>query len=114
MTNSLLYVSPFSMIEMLRLYNANRLDRGRRKKYKHFDDLCHAIKHDFRITPLKFGEEHVKSLSELVTVPDHKDPYDHAIIAHAITEKMTLISSDTKFEHYAALNHKLKFVFNKP
>ena len=31
---------------------------------------------------------------------DHKDPFDHIIISQAISHKMTLVSSDTKFSHY--------------
>ena len=31
---------------------------------------------------------------------DHKDPFDHIIIAQAISHKMTLVSSDTKFPFY--------------
>ena len=30
----------------------------------------------------------------------HKDPSDHVIIAHALTEHLPLISSDTRFELY--------------
>ena len=30
----------------------------------------------------------------------HKDPSDHVIIAHAITLKIPLISSDTRFPFY--------------
>ncbi|MBP3227639.1 MAG: type II toxin-antitoxin system VapC family toxin [Bacteroidaceae bacterium] len=30
----------------------------------------------------------------------HKDPFDHLIIAQAISHKMTLVSSDTKFSFY--------------
>lgn len=30
----------------------------------------------------------------------HKDPFDHIIIAQAISHKMTLVSSDTKFSFY--------------
>jgi len=30
----------------------------------------------------------------------HKDPFDHAIMAHAITNKITLISSDTQMQGY--------------
>jgi len=111
--DTLLYASPFSMMELLRLYEMKRLDKGRKKRYAGFGDLCHAVKYDFGIKTLKFGEEHIKSLSELVTVPGHNDPFDHAIIAHAITEKLTLVSSDGKFESYTALNPKLKFLFNK-
>ena len=31
---------------------------------------------------------------------DHRDPSDHVIISHAMTERMTLISSDTRFPYY--------------
>ena len=31
---------------------------------------------------------------------DHRDPSDHVIIAHAITECLTLLSSDQKFAFY--------------
>ena len=31
---------------------------------------------------------------------DHKDPFDHLIIAQAISHRMTLVSSDTKFAFY--------------
>ena len=31
---------------------------------------------------------------------DHRDPSDHVIIAHAITEHLTLLSSDEKFAFY--------------
>ena len=30
----------------------------------------------------------------------HKDPFDHMIISHTITEKMTLVSSDHRFPFY--------------
>lgn len=33
-------------------------------------------------------------------VQEHKDPFDHIIIAQAISHKMTLISTDTKFPFY--------------
>ena len=31
---------------------------------------------------------------------EHKDPFDHIIISQAISHKMTLVSSDTKFSFY--------------
>jgi len=33
---------------------------------------------------------------------DHRDPSDHMIIAHAITERLPLLSSDEKFPFYRA------------
>jgi len=37
----------------------------------------------------------------------HKDPFDHIIISQAISHKMTLISSDTKFPFYRKQGLKL-------
>ena len=33
---------------------------------------------------------------------NHKDPSDHLIISHAMTNKMPLISRDRKFQYYKA------------
>ena len=45
------------------------------------------------------------------TKDDHKDPVDHAIMAHAITNKTTLISSDSKMRFYQ--EQGLDFIWNK-
>jgi len=108
-----LYMSVVSAMELVQLYRLGKIDGGKRKKYKCSENLVHDVESSFCITSLPFHREHIKSLSELVTVPNHNDPFDHAIIAHAITEKLTLVSSDLKFESYATLNPKLKFILNK-
>ncbi|MBR2237212.1 MAG: hypothetical protein IJ887_04960 [Prevotella sp.] len=41
----------------------------------------------------------------------HKDPFDHMIISHAITEKMTLVSSDLRFPFYR--RQGLSLLFNE-
>ena len=38
---------------------------------------------------------------------DHRDPSDHVIIAHAITECLTLLSSDQKFAFYRSQGFEL-------
>ena len=58
-----------------------------------------------------FKKEHILTLGELIPIPDHKDPVDHAIMAHAITNKVTLISSDEKMRFYG--NQGLRFVWNR-
>jgi PIN domain nuclease of toxin-antitoxin system len=57
-----------------------------------------------------FKKEHILTLGKLETLPDHKDPVDHAIMAHAITNKTTLISSDGTMRFYK--NQGLKFIWN--
>ena len=53
-----------------------------------------------RILPV--GEEHMDTYAHLTLnlAEDHRDPSDHVIIAHAITEHLTLLSSDQKFTFY--------------
>jgi PIN domain nuclease of toxin-antitoxin system len=58
-----------------------------------------------------FKKEHIMTLGKLETLPDHKDPVDHAVMAHAITNKVTLISSDGAMRFYQ--NQGLKFVWNR-
>lgn len=41
----------------------------------------------------------------------HKDPSDHVIIAHAMTEHLPLISSDTRFEFHR--KQGLDLIFNR-
>jgi len=48
---------------------------------------------------------------KLSIAPGHNDPFDHAVISHAIADRLTLISSDRKFEQYQS--QRLNFVFNK-
>jgi tRNA(fMet)-specific endonuclease VapC len=35
-----------------------------------------------------FKKEHILTLGKLIPIPNHKDPVDHAIMAHAITNKV--------------------------
>jgi PIN domain nuclease of toxin-antitoxin system len=58
-----------------------------------------------------FKKEHIMTLGKLETLPDHKDPVDHAVMAHAITNKVTLISSDGAMRFYQ--DQGLKFVWNR-
>ena len=41
----------------------------------------------------------------------HKDPWDHMIISHAITERLTLVSSDQRFPFYR--RQGLNLLFNE-
>jgi len=52
---------------------------------------------ELEIKPIK--EEHLKTLEKIPIIYDHKDPSDRIIIAQAITEKITLVSSGRMF-HY--------------
>lgn len=106
--SNVLYVSSVSVSELLQLY---RIKKIKPKQFKNAQELHDTIENDFYIKILPFAKEHTATLSKLSVVENHNDPFDHAIISHAITEKLTLISSDGKFKYYT--DQKLKFVFNK-
>jgi tRNA(fMet)-specific endonuclease VapC len=106
--NNQLYTSSISVIELLQLY---RIKKIQAKKYKNATDLYNAIEDVFYIKIIPFSKEHLSTLSKLKTADGHNDPFDHSIIAQAITEKIILVSSDRKFEEYTSQN--LIFSYNK-
>ena len=55
-------------------------------------------------------KEHLRTYAKLELVEKHNDPSDRLIISQAITEKMPLISSDTKFPKY--VKYGLNFISN--
>ena len=66
---------------------------------------------DFGFAVDYIKKEHILALGKIEQIQEHKDPFDHVIIAHAIANKITLISSDTKMQGYK--NQGLKFIWNK-
>lgn len=54
---------------------------------------------------------HLQTLINLPLYEDHRDPNDRLIIAQAIADKITLVSSDRKFSRYEKLG--LDFMFNE-
>jgi len=83
------------------------------KYWKTASQMLDAIKDEFFIQILPLKEEHMRTYAELElnTAQDHRDPSDHMIIAHAITEGLPLISDDGKFEFYK--KQGLDLILNK-
>ena len=81
--------------------------------WKTAKEMVNAIREKFYIRILPIGEEHMETYAkmELNLSEDHKDPSDHIIIAHAITNRIPLISSDKKFKFYE--KQGLELVFNE-
>ena len=88
-----LYVSAESVKELIVAYRRKGLGR---KIWKTEEDIMAMIKEDLCIEILPIREEHIRTYARLTINENqgHFDPSDHIIIAHAITERMTLISSD--------------------
>ncbi len=108
--DALLYVSVETVRELIVAYNAKGWGN---KRWKTAEDMVHSIEHDYYFEILPIHKEVMQTYSRLRinTSMNHKDPSDHVIISHAITLKMALISSDTRFSFYR--RQGLKFIFNE-
>ena len=102
-----IYTSSICVSELIQLYRIKKI----RPKYKTSEAMVKAIEDEFYIEVLPFDKNHTKTLTKLQITEGHNDPFDHAIISHAITDKLILVSSDGKFDSYTP--QKLKFVYNK-
>lgn len=55
-------------------------------------------------------EKHLAAYASLPMLRDHRDPFDRLIIAQAMADKATLVTSDTKMPLY--MKYGLKLVLN--
>ena len=83
------------------------------KFWKTADQMIDAMKNEFFVKILPLREEHMRTYANLQInqAEGHKDPSDHIIISHAITEHLPLISEDGKFEFYK--KQGLDLILNK-
>lgn len=105
---NLFEISTISVMELIQLH---RIGKVRLKRGESVNGVLEKLANETGIKIVPFNAHHTKTLSNLDIVDGHNDPFDHAIISQAITDRYTLISSDSKFKHYRDQN--LNFVFNK-
>ena len=102
-TNNSFYTSTITLLEIIQLY--------RKKKLEGIDyesDISNTgerfINHLLNILPivkvLSFELKDSLVASRLTYISNHKDPNDLAIIAHAISEEIPIITCDDKFPEY--------------
>ena len=105
-----LYVSAETVRELVIQFNKGKLVS---KYWKSADAMIKSIKEDYFIYILPLKEEHMRTYANLRInkADDHNDPSDHVIIAHAITNRIPLISDDGKFGFYR--NQGLELIENK-
>jgi len=98
-TNNLLFASFETMRELVVHFNNKALLS---KYWKTSEDVLNAVEHDLNIEflPLRRDVGYTYGRLQLNHAADHRDPSDHVIISHAITEHLTLLSSDTRFPYY--------------
>ena len=72
------------------------------KRWKTAQEMIEYVENDLEIDflPIRPRVGYTYANLRLNEAEDHRDPSDHIIISHAITEHLTLLSSDLKFPFY--------------
>ena len=72
------------------------------KQWKSAENVLRTIEDDLNINilPLRPEVGYTYARLQLNEAQEHKDPSDHIIISHAITQRIPLLSSDTRFPFY--------------
>ena len=104
---NLIYVSSESLKEYIHLVQSEKVIP---KKDYRLLDVFNLVENTFGFQVKYVTKEHLRTFVKLELVEGHKDPSDRLIIAQALTEKMPLISSDTKFPKYR--KQGLDLIFN--
>lgn len=83
-----------------------------RKWWKSPLELIRAVEDECNFRVEYLHKEHYETYAKLQIneAQEHNDPSDHIIIAHAITNRMPLISSDHKFKFYESQG--LELIYN--
>lgn len=98
---NLLFASAESMRELVVHFNNKKLLN---RYWKTSEEVLRTVEHelDIEFLPVRPDVGYAYSRLRLNFGQDHRDPSDHMIIAHAITERLPLLSSDEKFPFYRA------------
>jgi PIN domain nuclease of toxin-antitoxin system len=97
--DNVLFASAESMRELVVHFNNKKLLN---RHFKTSTDVLRAVEEelDIEFLPIRRNVGYAYSSLRLNEADGHCDPSDHMIIAHAITERMALMSSDLKFPFY--------------
>lgn len=90
-TNNIIFISSASIWE---------ISIKTSKKKLHVPNNYVEILFHESFTPLSITIDHVQSLSLLPVYEDHVDPFDRIVIAQAMVERATMLTTDPLFDRY--------------
>ena len=106
-----LYTSTTCVHELIHLFQIKKISwRNQEGRHINAEDILDSLL-SMSITILPIFEKNLQVYATLPFLKDHRDPFDRLIIAQAISDKATLISSDLKFQWYE--KYGLTFIQNK-
>ena len=96
-----IFISAETVRELVVHFNSKKLLA---KYWKTAKEMLDTIENEYGVEVLPITRDIVATYTslQLNEAMEHYDPSDHIIISHALTERLTLISSDTKFPFYRA------------
>ena len=88
-----------TMRELVVLFNNKKIFS---RHWNKAEEVIRTVEEDLEVEflPLRRHVGYTYSRLQLNEEQDHRDPSDHIIVSHAITEHITLLSSDTRFWFY--------------
>ena len=96
-----LYTSAVCVHELIHLFQIGKISaRNEKGKTLRAEDIVETLE-KISINRVTVNDRHLQAYSALPFVRDHRDPFDRMIIAQAISDKATLVSSDLKFQWYS-------------
>jgi len=108
--DNVFYLSSESIKEFIHLYQHGKITIP--DSIKKTFDLFSFIENSLGFIIKYVAKEHLSTFLSMPAVDDHHDPSDRLIIAQAITERMPLISSDTKFKKYKKIYPDFELIEN--
>lgn len=96
-----LYTSVVCVHELIHLFQIGKISaRNEKGKTLRAEDIVTTLDR-MSIDRVAVNDRHLQVYSSLPFIRDHRDPFDRMIIAQAISDKATLVSSDLKFQWYS-------------
>ena len=107
-----LYLSSESIKEYINLVQQGKLSFQLNSSIGELD-VFNLVENELGINIKYVTKEHLQKMMTLPNVDGHTDPSDRLIIAQALAENLTLISSDSQFPKYKKLHIGLDLIENK-
>lgn len=92
------FVSVVSLLEI-----AIKIKIGKLETQRTPTEIAQEISRVLAIQLIPILPHHLDTYQSIPLYDDHRDPFDRLLIATALTENLTLISDDSKFERYTTL-----------
>ncbi len=98
-TSNMMYTSSVCVQEIIHLRQVGKIFAHKKRNKSSLLPIVDML-NDYGIEIILINSLHLKKMDELPLVGKHRDPSDRLIIAQAIADRATLVSSDLMFPEY--------------